>query len=121
MEPGLPSTQLLPAVDPNRNIANGGEFTLAGLRYGRHVRLSPEIVVGMVKAIDFFLVVGAGAAAFALYLGLALHSAADEERYFLTAVLAATAGAARPDAMAAAPVALPEAAGARASITEPRP
>jgi Undecaprenyl-phosphate glucose phosphotransferase len=44
----------------------------------------------MVRLIDFGLVLGAGAVAFALYLGIALHSPAEWERYLLTSIVAAT-------------------------------
>jgi Undecaprenyl-phosphate glucose phosphotransferase len=89
--PGLTSTQPLPAIDPNQNRVNTGRFTSTGLHPGQqHRSLTPEIVVGIIKAIDFSLVLLAGTAAFAFYLGVALHSAEECERYILTSLFGAT-------------------------------
>jgi hypothetical protein len=51
--------------------------------------LSPEIVVGMVRAIDVFLLVASAAAAFALYISVTRYSTAEMERYLLTPLVAA--------------------------------
>src|SRR6266446_4635797 len=58
--------------------------------FGRTVTLSPEMVAKMVKVIDFLAIMTAAAGAFAFYLGLTTHSAAEVERYLLTSSLAAT-------------------------------
>jgi Undecaprenyl-phosphate glucose phosphotransferase len=55
----------------------------------QHLSPSPEIVVGIVIVADFCLVLAAAAGVFALYLGVALQSATEWERYLLTALLAA--------------------------------
>jgi Undecaprenyl-phosphate glucose phosphotransferase len=55
----------------------------------RHLPLSPEIVAGMARVVDFCLVPIASGVAFALYLHATLYSAAVIERYFLTSLLAA--------------------------------
>jgi hypothetical protein len=56
----------------------------------RKLSLSQEVLVGVVKVIDFCLVLTAGAAAFALYVAVALHSTEEAERYILTSLLGAT-------------------------------
>jgi Undecaprenyl-phosphate glucose phosphotransferase len=72
--------------DQRANIVGGGRYLAADLRYNRrHLSLSPEIAVGVVKAMDFCLVIASSAGAFALYLG----TSAVRERYLLTSLLAA--------------------------------
>jgi Undecaprenyl-phosphate glucose phosphotransferase len=86
----LPGVTLSPTVNINENMLNTERFT-SGLRSGRqHLSLSADIVVGIAKIIDFCLVLMAGMAAFAVYVGLTLHSTTEWERYILTSVLAAT-------------------------------
>lgn len=63
--------------------------TLPDTSFGRRrPPLSPEIVVGMVRVVDFCLVPMASGIAFALYLDTTSFSAADIERYVLTSFLA---------------------------------
>jgi Undecaprenyl-phosphate glucose phosphotransferase len=51
--------------------------------------LSPEMLVGIVRAADILVVVGASIAAFALHLGVTRHPKTEVERYFLTSLLSA--------------------------------
>jgi Undecaprenyl-phosphate glucose phosphotransferase len=53
------------------------------------VFLAPEMVGGVLRVVDICLVVGASGAAFALYLGVTMHSAAELERYLLSSLVAA--------------------------------
>jgi Undecaprenyl-phosphate glucose phosphotransferase len=72
-----------------------GSTTFAhwGAEWPRHSRgravLTPEMLVGIVWMVDILLVVGASAVAFALYLGVTEHHAAELERYLLTSLLGA--------------------------------
>lgn len=77
-------------VDQEGNILAGGRNLQADFGSTRHrLSLSPQIAIGVVKAIDLCVVIISSAGAFALYLGVAMHSAAEAERYFLTSLLAA--------------------------------
>jgi Undecaprenyl-phosphate glucose phosphotransferase len=74
----------------DQNVRDGGSYRRRYPRAKRHhLSLSPEIAIGIVKATDCCLVLLSSAGAFALYLGVAFHSAAEKERYFLTSLLAA--------------------------------
>src|SRR5438128_6198167 len=71
----LYSVHQLASVDRNQRAVTGDRFNLLGPgSYRRKLWLSQEILVGIVKVIDFCLVLTAGTAAFALYLAVALHS-----------------------------------------------
>jgi FlaA1/EpsC-like NDP-sugar epimerase len=76
----------LPRVAPSVSDGAPSELRNLGRKY---ISLSPEIVVGLVRAIDVFLVMASGAAAFALYLSVTSRSAAEMERYLLTALVGA--------------------------------
>jgi Undecaprenyl-phosphate glucose phosphotransferase len=67
-------------------------MTLADVRWGPHRSLHPEIVGGIIKAIDLCLIVGATVAVFALQSGVAMYPAWAVDRYLLallTSLLAA--------------------------------
>jgi Undecaprenyl-phosphate glucose phosphotransferase len=70
------------------SVSDGAPSELRNLGQ-KYLSLSPEVVVGLVRAIDVFLVVAAGAAAFALYISVTGRSAAEMERYLLTSLVGA--------------------------------
>ena len=71
-------------------MLGGGRYLCANPRSkGRYLLLSPEIASGVVKAMDCCLVLIASAGTSKLYLDGAMEYAAERERYFLTALLAA--------------------------------
>jgi Undecaprenyl-phosphate glucose phosphotransferase len=58
--------------------------------FGRRARLSSEILAAAVAAVDFGVVIIAGATAFTWYFDPTKHSTTEPGRYFLTAVFGAT-------------------------------
>lgn len=62
------------------HILGGGPYLKANPpSNGHRLSLSPEIAIGVVKAMDFCLVLISSAGALALYQGAAMYSAAERE------------------------------------------
>jgi Undecaprenyl-phosphate glucose phosphotransferase len=88
---GLSPVHELDSLDPNQQAVIGNRLAFPDPNsYRRRLWLSQEILVGIVRLIDFGLVLVSGAVAFALYLGIALHSPVEWQRYLLTSVIAGT-------------------------------
>src|SRR5947208_17085021 len=79
--------QARPTID--RDLANLSKRVGWVKRSGARATLAPEMLAGMVSLVVICVIVGSGAAAFALYLGITMHAAAEVERYFLTLLVAA--------------------------------
>jgi hypothetical protein len=80
---------------PDTSFAPGTPYAIPRIAdqatdFRRPAWLSPELVAFVVGALDWFLILAAAAAAFAIYFGPMDQRVAQPERHILTAFLAAT-------------------------------